>query len=167
MSTGSMPSNPNGVIAGRVPPPVSDEGHRAAVHGTVTDPGRPGGSFTALLTPARRREMGRIVLVGVITLLYSAAVLPLWMLLAAVMLGLYPLVKTGVADLVHEHRLGTEIFVTFATVIALISGEYVAASVLMTIILIAEFIADFNTDRARASITALIGSVPHTALLKA
>lgn len=45
-----------------------------------------------------------------------------------------------------------------ATVIALIRGEYVAAAVLMTIILIAEYIADLNTDRARASINALVGA---------
>ncbi|MHB1172537.1 MAG: heavy metal translocating P-type ATPase [Lacisediminihabitans sp.] len=38
--------------------------------------------------------------------------------------------------------------------------------VLMTIILIAEFIAELNTDRARASIKALIGSVPDTAILR-
>jgi cation transport ATPase len=70
-------------------------------------------------------------------------------------------VKTGARDLRHEHKIGTEILVTVATVIALVTGEYVAASVLVTIILIAELIAAFNTDRARASITALIGSVPH------
>ena len=34
------------------------------------------------------------------------------------------------------------------------------------IILIAEFIADLNTDRARASIKALIGSVPQVALVR-
>jgi len=37
----------------------------------------------------------------------------------------------------------------------------------MTIILIAEFIAELNTDRARASIKALIGSVPQFALVRA
>ena len=82
--------------------------------------------------------------------------MPLWTLLVAVPLGLYPLVRTGLKDLIHERKIGTEIFVTVATVIAMISGEYVAAPVLMTIILIAEFIADMNTDRARASISALM-----------
>lgn len=36
----------------------------------------------------------------------------------------------------------------------------------MTIILIAEFIADLNTDRARASIKALIGATPRTAVVR-
>ena len=67
---------------------------------------------------------------------------------------------------VCERKIGTEIFVTVATVIAMIGGEYVAGSVLLNIILIAEFIAEFNTDRARASIKALIGSVPQVALVR-
>jgi magnesium-transporting ATPase (P-type) len=65
---------------------------------------------------------------------------------------------------VRERKIGTELFVTVATTIALLSGEYVAASVLMTIILIAEFIAEVNTDRARASINALVGAAPRRAM---
>src|SRR5215217_1577450 len=123
-------------------------------------------SFGALLTRERWIEIGRIVLVGLISLLYWQEVVPLPVLLIAIPIGLYPLVKTGVLDLVRERKIGTEIFVTVATVIALIGGEYVAAAVLMTIILIAEFIAELNTDRARASIKSLIGSVPQVALVR-
>ena len=119
-----------------------------------------------LLTPARRIEAARIVLVGLITLLFWRDLLPLPALIACVAIGLYPLVKTGIRDLVHEHKVGTEIFVTVATLVAMAGREYVAASVLMTIILIAEFIADLNTDRARASILALIGSVPQSATVR-
>ena len=123
-------------------------------------------SFRALLTRERWVEIARIIFVGLITLLYWLGVVPLPVLLIAIPIGLYPLVKTGVLDLVREHKVGTEIFVTVATVIALIGGEYVAGAVLMTIILIAEFIAELNTDRARASIKALIGSVPQVALVR-
>jgi len=123
-------------------------------------------SFRSLLTRDRWIEIGRIILVGLISLLYWQEVVPLPVLLVAIPIGLYTLVKTGVIDLVRERKIGTEIFVTVATVIALIGGEYVAAAVLMTIILIAEFIAELNTDRARASIKALIGSVPQVALVR-
>lgn len=112
-------------------------------------------------------EIGRIVIVGLLTLLYWRDLLPQSVLYAAIAFGLYPLVKTGLRDLFHERKIGTEIFVTVATIIAMIGGEYVAGAVLMTIILIAEFIAELNTDRARASIKALIGSVPQTALVRA
>ena len=125
-----------------------------------------GESWRALFTPHRQIEAGRIVVVGVLTLLFWQGRLALPALVAAVAVGLYPLVKTGAIDLVRERKIGTEMFVTVATVIAMLAREYVAASVLMTIILIAEFIADLNTDRARASITALIGSVPQTATLR-
>ena len=116
-----------------------------------------------LMTFNRWTEVVRIVLVGVITILYWLGLVPFSMLLVGVAIGLYPLAKKGMLDLIRERKIGTEIFVTVATVVAIIGGEYIAASVLMTIILIAEFIAELNTERARVSIKALIGSIPTTA----
>ena len=122
--------------------------------------------FRSLLNRDRLLEIGRIALTGVVVLLFWRGLLRVWALWAAVAVGLYPLVKTGILDLVHEHKIGTEIFVTIATLIALVGGEAIAGAVLMVIILIAEFIAELNTDRARASIHGLIGSVPQTAVLR-
>ena len=119
-----------------------------------------------LMTLSRWIEVGRIVGVGIVVLLFRFGVFPLPVLFLAVGVGLYPLAKTGILDLVRERKIGTEVFVTIATVIAMLGREYVAGAVLMTIILIAEFIAELNTDRARASIKALIGSVPQTALVR-
>ena len=93
----------------------------------------------------------KILFVGLITFLYWRGMLTLTPLLLIIPIGLYPLMKTGILNLVHARRIGTEIFVTIATIIAVIGREYVAASVLMTIILIAEFIAEVNTERARQS----------------
>lgn len=123
-------------------------------------------SFQSLFTRERWIETGRILGLGLIALLYWQGVLPLAVLVVGVAVGLYPLIKVGLVDLVRERKVGTEIFVTVATIIAMIGGEYVAGSVLLNIILIAEFIADLNTDRARASIKALIGSVPQVALVR-
>ena len=119
-----------------------------------------------LFTPARQREAARIVVVGLVTLLYWRSLLPFQLLLIAIAIGVYPLARTGLRDLWRERKIGTELFVTIATIIALLGGEYVAASVLMTIILIAEYVADLNTDRARASIKALIGAAPRTAVVR-
>ena len=119
-----------------------------------------------LLTRARWFEIARIAGVAVIIALYVTHLVPILVLLAAVAVGLYPLVKTGLLDLVRERKIGTEIFVTIATVIAMVGGEYVAGAILMMIILIAELIAELNTERARASIKALIGSVPELALVR-
>ena len=120
-----------------------------------------------LLTRERWIEIGRIVLTGTIALLYWRAIVPLPVLLVAVAIGLYPLAKKGAIDLYKEHKVGTEVFVTIATTVAVFGGETVAGAVLMSIILIAEFIADLNTDRARASIKGLIGSVAQVALVRA
>jgi Cd2+/Zn2+-exporting ATPase len=120
----------------------------------------------ALMTRHRWIEVARIVLVAAFVLSYQQHWVPVGVLWATVAVGLYPLTKTGVRDLIDEHKIGTEIFVTLATITALIGGEATAGAVLMVIILFAEFIADLNTDRARASIKGLIGSVPRTALLR-
>mgnify|MGYP001058667638 CR=1 FL=1 len=119
-----------------------------------------------LMSRERLLEAGRIVLVGSLTFLYWEKLVPQEVLYATLTVGLYPLIKTGLTDLFRERKIGTEIFVTIATVIAMIGKEYVAGAVLMTIILIAEWIADWNTDRARASIQSLIGSVPQKALVR-
>jgi len=121
---------------------------------------------SALMNRERWIEVGRILLTGLIAGLYWQQAVPIQVLWFAIAIGLYPLVKTGVLDLIHEHKLGTEIFVTMATLVAVAGGETVAGAVLMVIILIAEFIADLNTDRARASIKALIGSVPQVAIVR-
>lgn len=113
-----------------------------------------------------RFEIARIVIAGAAALAYWREVLPLLALLAAVALGLYPLARRGIRDLAREHRVGTEVFIVIATVVAMLGHEYVAGSVLLVIILIAELIAELNTERARASIKLLIGSVPQTALVR-
>lgn len=118
------------------------------------------------MTRERWIEVARIVLTGIIILLHWQGVLPLWCLYIAVAFGLYPLAKKGIIDLIKERKIGTEIFVTIATLIALFGGETIAGAVLMVIILIAEFIADLNTDRARASIRGLMGSAPRTAVMR-
>ena len=122
--------------------------------------------LATLMTRERWIEVARIVVTGLIALLYWQGLVPLQVLWAAVAVGLYPLVKTGILDLIHDHKVGTEIFITVATLVAVFGGETVAGAVLMVIILIAEFIAELNTVRARASIKLLIGSVPQVALVR-
>src|SRR6266480_7344336 len=76
-------------------------------------------------------EVARILAVGGVAAMYWRGVVPLPVLLGAVAVGLYPLVKKGARDLVREREIGTEIFITLATVIALIGREYVAAAILL------------------------------------
>lgn len=130
------------------------------------DQGTESTNLKALMTHERWIEVGRIAVTGLIAFLFWRDWVPVEVLWIAIAIGLYPLVKAGLLDLIHERKVGTEIFVTVATLVAVFGGEAVAGAVLMVIILIAEFIAELNTDRARASIKSLIGSVPQTALLR-
>lgn len=111
-------------------------------------------------------EIVRIVTVGIASVLFFMNVIPLPVLIAAMGFGLYSLVKTAVHDLVKERKIGTEIFITIAVVISVLGKEYLAGSVVLMIILIAEYIASASGEKARASIKELIGSVPKTAVVK-
>ena len=79
--------------------------------------------------------------------------------------GLYSLVKVAITDLIKERKIGTEIFITIAVIVSVLGKEYLAGSVVLMIILIAEYIASASGEKARASIKELIGSVPKTAIV--
>ncbi len=111
-------------------------------------------------------EIVRILSVGIASLLFYLEVIPLPVLLAAMAFGLYSLVKVAVTDLIKERKIGTEIFITIAVIVSVLGKEYLAGSVVLMIILIAEYIASASGEKARASIKELIGSVPKTAIVK-
>jgi cation transport ATPase len=71
-------------------------------------------------------EIAVIVVTGSAALLYWLGLLALALLYSAVALGLMPLATTAVRDLVRERKIGTELFISIATVIAMVGGEYVA-----------------------------------------
>ena len=111
-------------------------------------------------------EIVRIIAVGSASLLFSLEIISLPFLLAAMAFGLYSLVKTAVVEIYKERKIGTELFITIAVIISVLGKEYLAGAVVLMIILIAEYIASASTEKARASIKELIGSVPKTAIIK-
>ena len=111
-------------------------------------------------------EIIRIITVGVASILYYLKIIPLPFLLVAMVIGLYSLVKAAAIEIYKEHKIGTELFITIAVIISVVGKEYLAGAVVLMIILIAEYIASASTEKARASIKELIGSVPKTAIIK-
>lgn len=111
-------------------------------------------------------EIIRILVVGIASLLFYLELIPLYILLATVVFGTYSLAKTAIVELIKTRKVGTELFITIAVIVSVLGKEYLAGSVVLMIILIAEYIAVASGERARASIKELIGSVPKTALLK-
>lgn len=110
-------------------------------------------------------EIVRILTVGIASLVFYFDLIPLPILLVAIAFGLYSLVKVAATDLARERKIGTELFITVAVVVSVLGKEYLAGSVVLMIILIAEYIASASGERARASIKAMIGSVPKTAIV--
>ena len=111
-------------------------------------------------------EIIRIITVGIASLLFYMELIPLPLLLAATAFGLYSLLKTAIVELIKERKVGTELFISIAVIVSVVGKEYLAGSVVLMIILIAEYIASASGERARASIKELIGSVPQTAVIK-
>ena len=111
-------------------------------------------------------EIVRILTVGAASLLFYLEIIPLPILIAAMVFGLYSLVKTAIIELYKERKIGTELFITIAVIVSVAGKEYIAGAVVLMIILIAEYIASASGEKARASIKELIGSVPKTAIVK-
>ena len=53
-------------------------------------------------------EIVRIIAVGITSLLFSLAIIPLPVLLAAMAFGLYSLVKAAAIEIYKEHRIGSD-----------------------------------------------------------
>lgn len=111
-------------------------------------------------------EIVRILIVGLASLLFYFNIIPLPILIVTMAFGLFSLVKIAILDLIKERKIGTELFITIAVIISVLGKEYLAGAVVLMIILIAEYIASASTEKARASIKELIGSVPKTAIVK-
>ncbi len=110
-------------------------------------------------------ELSAIFTVGLAALLFSVDLLPLPLLVLATLLGLSIITKEAVEELLKK-KIGTELFIAVAVIIALVGGEYLAGAIVLMIILIAEYIASVSGERARSSIRELIGTVPKTATVK-
>lgn len=111
-------------------------------------------------------ELSAIVIVGFAALFFSLDIISLPLLIIAVLFGLFIIGKEAIEELFVSQKIGTELFITIAVVIALLGGEYLAGAVVLMIILIAEYIASVSGERARASIRELIGVVPKVATIK-
>ncbi|MFT7644573.1 MAG: heavy metal translocating P-type ATPase [Candidatus Paceibacteria bacterium] len=122
--------------------------------------------FKLIFAKEHLKELVAIVVVGIAILLFVLKLVTLPLLIAAVLFGLYGIAKHALVELFTERKIGTELFISIAVIIALLGGEYLAGAVVLMIILIAEYIASVSSEKARASIRDLIGTVPKVATIK-
>ena len=67
----------------------------------IADGASDAGGLMALMTRERWIEVARIVVTGLIALLFWRGLVPIQVLWVAIAIGLYPLVKTGILDLIR------------------------------------------------------------------
>jgi Cd2+/Zn2+-exporting ATPase len=111
-------------------------------------------------------DIARIAVLTVLSMLFSLSLLPLPVLYAGLTFGLFGLAWQGVVNLVGARRVGTDIYITIAVIVAVLGKEYLAAAIVLLIILIAEFIGDVISERARNSIRSLVDAMPKDALVR-
>jgi len=111
-------------------------------------------------------EVGRIAILAVLIGLFVFNILPLLVLLLGLVFGLFGLAKEAIEKLFKERKIGTEIYITIAVIVAVLGKEYLAAGIILLIILIAEFIGDVISERVRTSIRSLIDEMPKNARVK-
>ncbi|MHB8710140.1 MAG: heavy metal translocating P-type ATPase [Minisyncoccota bacterium] len=111
-------------------------------------------------------EVIRIAALGLLSALFAFSIIPVPVLLAGLVFSIFGLAKEAVVDFVKERKIGTEIYITIAVIVAVVGKEYLAAGIVLMIILIAEFIGDVISERARTSIQSLVDTIPKTARVK-
>lgn len=115
---------------------------------------------------ANKFEASRIGVLAVLIALFYFSIIPIQILLAGLLFGVFGLAKEAILEFLKERKIGTELYITVAVIVAVLGKEYLAAGIVLFIILIAEFIGDVMTDRARNSIKGLIDAMPKTARRK-
>lgn len=111
-------------------------------------------------------EVARIALMAILMTLFYFSLVPVPVLLIGLVFGVFGLAKEAVEEFIKERKIGTELYVTIAVIVAVLGKEYLAAGVVLMIILIAELIGDIMTKSARNSIKSLVDSAPKTARVR-
>jgi Cd2+/Zn2+-exporting ATPase len=111
-------------------------------------------------------DVARIVALGLLVGLFYFSVTSLPIYFAGLIFGIFGLAKEAIEGLLKKRKIGTELYITIAVVVAVLGKEFLAAGIILFIILIAEFIGDVMGERARSSIRGLIDAMPKNARLK-
>jgi Cd2+/Zn2+-exporting ATPase len=111
-------------------------------------------------------DAARIVALGLLVGLFYFLYIPLPIYIAGLIFGISGLAKEAIEGLLKKRKIGTELYITIAVVVAILGKEFLAAGIILFIILIAEYIGNVMSGRARTSIKGLIDAMPKNARLK-
>lgn len=91
--------------------------------------------------------------------------MPEVVILIPLLLAFIPISFVAVQKL-RERKIGTEFFLTIATIISLIGHQEKAMCIVLIIMLVGEYLEDFISERTQKEIKSLINLIPKTALIK-
>ncbi len=106
---------------------------------------------------------GTIILLGVLASLINDQIATALYIIAT-LIALYPVARSGFANLRINHDFSINLLMTIAAVGALLIGETLEAATVVFLFAVGEALEAFSTERARQSIRSLMTLVPETAL---
>ncbi len=106
---------------------------------------------------------GGLIVVGAMASLISGELATI-LFVAATLIALYPLARSGIANLRINHDFNINLLMTIAAIGALAIGETLEAATVVFLFAVGEALEGFTTDRARQSIRSLMALVPATAI---
>lgn len=140
---------------------LADEAPRVAL---ANEPGGVIGFFRYLLREdASRFAVAGGALIGVALLallLRLPEVIANGLFVAATLVALYPVAKSGLRGLWINHDFGINLLMTIAAVGALLIGELAEAATVVFLFAVGEALEGYTTDQARSSLRSLMTLVP-------
>ncbi len=106
---------------------------------------------------------GVLIVVGVLASLFSQTLASI-LFIAATLIALYPLARSGINNLRINHDFNINLLMTIAAIGALAIGETLEGATVVFLFAVGEALEGFTTDRARQSIRSLMTLVPATAI---
>jgi len=143
--------------------------HRLHTIGFPLQAGRPAGPQPPWQNPKvlASSASGLLLLIG--WLLGWAAVPPglqLALYLISAISGGYYFGREAVEDLIHERRIGIEMLMTTAAVVAIVMGQVAEGAMLAFLYSISEAAEGYTEEKTRSAIRALMDLTPKTALVR-
>ncbi|NKQ34253.1 MAG: cation-translocating P-type ATPase [Chloroflexi bacterium] len=110
---------------------------------------------------------GGLLLVGwLLTLLGAPELVSTMLYVAAILIGGYYFGREGIEGLIYQRRIGIELLMSVAAVVAAVMGQVGEAAMLVFLYSISEAIEGYTEEKTRSAVKALMDLAPKTALVK-
>lgn len=143
--------------------------HRLQIMGFPLQAGRPAGPPPPWQNPKvlASGASGMVLLIGwLLGWAHVPAGLQMALYLISAVSGGYYFAREAAEDLVHERRIGIEMLMTTAAVVAIVMGQAAEGAMLAFLYSISEAAEGYTEEKTRSAIRALMDLTPKTALVR-